>query len=143
VKLSENFYLNEFTNSQTASRLGILNTPNQSQIAKLKALCDNVLQPLRNHVGRPIIITSGYRSPELNRAIKGSQNSQHSHGEAADFTVQGMAPIVTCRLIIKLKLPYDQLIHEVFLTSWVHVSYSPRHRRQTLTINGNGTRNGL
>jgi zinc D-Ala-D-Ala carboxypeptidase len=141
MRLSENFFLEEFLISQTANRLGIANTPNQTHINNLKALCDNLLQPLRNHVNSPIIITSGYRSPALNKAIGGSQNSQHSNGEAADFTVHGMSPIVTCRLIIKLKLPFDQLIHE--FNSWVHISYSSRHRRQILTIDRNGTRNGL
>jgi zinc D-Ala-D-Ala carboxypeptidase len=141
MNLTKNFHLNEFIFSQTAQRHGLNNTPNPEQVKNIQLLCLHILQPLRDNLQRPIKITSGYRSPELNRKIGGSRFSQHSNGEAADFTVQGLTPLEVCRIIQRLKLPYDQLIHE--FNEWVHISYSPRHRRQTLTINGNGTRPGL
>ena len=141
MNLSKNFTLAEMTFSQTAQRLGINNTPNQSHINKMKSLCTHILQPLRDNLGVPIKVTSGYRSPALNKAIGGSQTSQHSNGEAVDIVVNGMTPRQVCLKIIELKLPFDQLILEY--DSWVHVSYSPRHRRQKLTINKSGTKQGI
>jgi len=140
MQLSENFTLAEMTFSQTAQRRGINNTPSQTEINNLRRLCIHVLQPLRNHFQRPVIVTSGYRSPQLNKAIGGSQTSQHSKGEAADFTVSGIGLIQTCNYIAK-NLPFDQLIYE--FDSWIHVSYSGRNRRQLLTIDRRGTRNGI
>jgi zinc D-Ala-D-Ala carboxypeptidase len=141
MKLSNNFHLEEFIFSQTAQRLGIKNQPNQIHINNMNALCANILQPLRDSIGLPIKITSGYRSPELNKAIGGSQNSQHSNGEAADIVVIGLTPQQVCLKIIELNLPFDQLIHE--FNSWTHVSYSSRQRRQRLTINRKGTFKGI
>jgi zinc D-Ala-D-Ala carboxypeptidase len=141
MQLTKNFTLAEMTFSQTATRNNIKNIPDQQDIKNLKLLCQKILQPLRDNLGKPIKITSGYRSPALNKAIGGSQNSQHSLGQAADIVVVGMTARQICQRIIKLNLPYDQLILE--FDSWCHVSYSSRHRRQVLTINRNGTRNRL
>ncbi len=88
MNLSRNFSLLELTKSDTAIRLDIDNNPNADQIEKLKALCENILQPVRDHFGR-VKVTSGYRSPELCAAIGSSVNSQHAKAEAADFEVMG------------------------------------------------------
>jgi zinc D-Ala-D-Ala carboxypeptidase len=141
MRLTKNFHLSEFVFSETAQRHGINNTPTPEQITKLQLLCINILQPLRDALNKPIKITSGYRSPELNRKIGGSIKSQHSKGEAADIVVVGMTAKAVCQRIINLRLPYDQLIFE--FESWTHVSYSPSHRRQPLTIDGNGTKFGI
>ncbi len=88
MNLSRNFTLSELTKSDTAIRKGINNNPNAEQIEKLKALCENILQPVRDHFGR-VKVTSGFRSEELCLAIGSSRNSQHAKAEAADFEVLG------------------------------------------------------
>ena len=87
MNLSRNFTLSELIKSDTAIRKGINNNPNAEQIEKLKALCENILQPVRDHFGR-VKITSGFRSSELCLAIGSSVNSQHAKAEAADFGYQ-------------------------------------------------------
>ena len=89
MQLSKNFSLGEMTKSQTALRLDIFNEPQPEDLYNLHMLCDNILQPVREHFGRPITINSGYRSPELCIAIGSSEKSQHAKGEAADFEVLG------------------------------------------------------
>jgi uncharacterized protein YcbK (DUF882 family) len=89
MNLSRNFTLQELIKSDTAIRKGIDNNPNSDQVEKLKALCENVLQPVRDHFGR-VKVTSGFRSPELCVAIGSSINSQHSKAEACDFEVLGV-----------------------------------------------------
>ena len=84
MNLSQNFTLQELIKSDTAVRKGIDNNPNSDQIAKLKLLCDNILQPVRDHFG-PVVVTSCYRSPELSIAIGSSINSQHCNAEAVDM----------------------------------------------------------
>jgi len=138
TKLSKHFQLSEFTKSQTASRRGIRNVPTGAQVSALKLLCEKVLEPVREHYGKPVIISSGYRSPALNRAIGGSLTSQHSKGEAADFEIPGVSNAEVCRWMEK-NLNYDQLILEFYTpglpnSGWVHVSYSAnRMRNQELT----------
>ena len=85
MKLSDHFYLSEFTRSQTASRKGIDNTPTAEDTRNMKMLCQKILEPLRKLYGKPIYISSGFRCSELNFAIGGSSNSQHMSGEAADL----------------------------------------------------------
>jgi len=87
MQLTKNFNLGELTHSITARNRGIKNEPNQEQIENLKALCEKVLQPLRDKINRSIIISSGFRSKELNTAIGGAKTSQHMAGEAADITL--------------------------------------------------------
>lgn len=118
VKLSQNFYLDEFTRSQTAARFGIDNSAPPAPSIRLMRLCRNLLQPLRNEIG-PIHISSGYRSPALNKKIGGSKNSQHPLGLAADITATGKTPhqLAAC---IHARGGYDQLILE--FGEWVHVS---------------------
>ena len=135
MQIGSNFTLDEFTRSATADRLGIDNTPNATQVANLKALVANVLQPLRDAVGAPVRITSGFRSDALNKAVDGSNQSQHVRGEAADFKVDGMASSEVADLVQELGIDFDQLI--VYAPSrggHVHVSYTTRraNRRERL-----------
>ena len=136
MNLSRNFTLSELTKSDTAIRKGINNNPNAEQIEKLKALCENILQPVRDHFGR-VKITSGYRSPELCAAIGSSARSQHAKAEAADFECVG---VDNAELFdwIKSNLSPDQLILEFYTpgepnSGWIHASYIPyQPRRQFL-----------
>jgi len=131
--LSKNFALDEFIKSKTANKLGINNDPGPVEIARLQALVTNVLQPLRNAMGFPIVITSGYRSKALNTAIGGAFNSQHMKGEAADIVGSNKAQMFN---YIKDNLPFDQLIWEAGNDSqpeWIHVSYkNVGNRKQVL-----------
>ena len=124
MQLTPNFTLDEMTISQTAARRGIPNDPPPSVIANLRTLCEEVLEPVRVHFDRPVIVSSGYRSPALNVAIGGSRTSQHCLGEAADFTVPCVKLIDLAQLMHR-NLNYDQLIYE--FGRWLHVSY--RHGR--------------
>ena len=142
MKLSPNFDLSEFTTSQTAARLGISNKPSDEVIENL-AETANLLEEIRKILGKPILISSGYRCPELNRAIGGAANSAHLTGQAADFTCPGVGSPLTVASIIAGTpgLEFDQLIHE--FDSWVHIAWRDNPRQQVLTIDRNGTRSGL
>ncbi len=120
-QLSPHFRLQEFLRSQTASRNGIDMTPPQDVVRALKRLCTHVLEPLREEIGRPIVISSGYRPPALNRLIGGATNSQHTKGEAADILVPGYSPLSIWNHVRSSKLPYDQVIEE--FGQWTHVSH--------------------
>ena len=91
MKLSNNFSLNELVRSQTAERKSIDNTPSAEHQENLKSLCMNVLQPIRDHFGKVVTVSSGYRSPELCIAIGSRTTSQHAKGEAADFEIFGVS----------------------------------------------------
>jgi len=125
MKLSKNFTLSEFLFSDTANRRGISNTPNREHLVALTALSINIMQPIREHYHKGVIITSGYRSGQLNSAIGGSVTSQHSKGEACDFTVPGEDVYETCMWIIEGSgLDFDQLIYEVKNgVEWIHISH--------------------
>ena len=132
MNLSRNFTLSELTKSDTAIRKGINNNPNAEQIEKLKSLCENILQPVRDHFGR-VKVTSGFRSPELCIAVNSSIDSQHAKAEAADFEVIGVDNTELSDWIHK-NLPYDQLICEFYTpgepnSGWIHCSYIPEGRR--------------
>ena len=145
MQLTKNFHLSEFLVSQTASRQGINNIPNQTQIANLKLLAEKVLQPLRDHYQLPVSISSGYRSPALNRAVGGSPSSQHMTGQAADFQIPSIDNYTVAKWI-QDNLNYDQLILEFYSggnSGWIHCGYSPSHKNQELTINKFGTFQGL
>ena len=131
MRLSKNFTLNEFLLSQTAERNGIDMTPTPLVLHNIKTLVETVLQPLSDIVNVPIYISSGYRPHELNSLIGGSLTSAHKTGSAADFTVSGMSPFDVCELIVRQRLPYDQLIHE--FGKWVHVGIADNLRRENLT----------
>ena len=132
MNLSRNFSLQELIKSDTAIRRGIDNNPNADQIEKLKALCENILQPVRDHFGR-VKVTSGFRSVELCLAINSSANSQHAKAEAADFECMGVDNAELADWI-KRELPYDQMILEFYTpgepnSGWIHCSYVPEGRR--------------
>ena len=127
MQLSKNFNLSEFTKSDTAQRLKLNNTPNPSQAENLRRLCIHVLQPLREHFNKPVKITSGFRSPAVNRAVGGATNSQHSKGEAADFVIDGV-PNTRAIDYIRNNLNFDQLI--LYKNGWIHVSYCQGNNRK-------------
>jgi zinc D-Ala-D-Ala carboxypeptidase len=126
MQLTANFTLDELTRTTT----GLPNVPNRSERAALLALAEHVLQPLRDALGQPVLVTSGFRSTAANRAVGGVPSSQHRSGQAADIHVSGMTAMALARRIVELGLPFDQLIEE--FGQWVHVSYGPLQRRQQL-----------
>ena len=126
MNLTRNFSLLELTKSDTAIRRGINNNPNAEQIEKLKALCENILQPVRDHFGR-VKVTSGFRSVELCLAIGSSERSQHARAEAADFECPGVDNVELFEWI-KNNLEPDQLILEFYTpgepnSGWIHCSW--------------------
>ncbi len=134
MKLTANFSLLELTKSQTAERKGIDNTPSPEHQENLKLLCESVLQPVRDHFGKVVTISSGYRSPELCTAIGSKITSQHAKGQAADFEIFGVSNKELADYINE-NLEYDQLILEYWKESdpnsgWVHCSYSAGNKRK-------------
>lgn len=130
------FTINELTKSDTATRNNISNVPNEQEKNNLIALVDNILDPLREVYGQPIIVTSGYRCEKLNNLVKGSKTSQHRFGQAADIRSKKGTKEENKKLfdlIQKLDLPFDQLIDE-YNYDWVHVSHSSKNRKQILHI---------
>lgn len=141
MKLSKNLTLEEVTNSLTAKRLGINNQPTPEHLENLKSLAQNIFQPIREYFNKPINVSSGYRSKELNEAIPGaSKTSQHSKGEALDLDQDSMNTKITNKMVfdfIKDNLEFDQLIWEFGTDQnpdWVHVSYKSKgsQRKQIL-----------
>lgn len=130
------FTIKELTKSASATRLGFDNKPNKQQERNLINLVDNILDPLREKYGKPIIVTSGFRSEKLNRAIGGVKTSQHLTGEAADIRTVEDTPEENKKLFDlaqELDLPFDQLINE-YNYDWIHISYSKKNRKQILNI---------
>jgi zinc D-Ala-D-Ala carboxypeptidase len=140
MQLSEHLSLAEVTRSETAKRNGISNMPTEAHLSNFKLLAEKVFEPIRNHFGHPIHISSGYRSDALNKAISGSKTSQHCSGEAIDIDMDGSAHGITNKMVfdyIKDNLEFDQLIWEFGTDSspdWVHVSYEStgKQRKQIL-----------
>ena len=140
MKLSEHLDLSEVTRSDMAKRKGISNMPTPEHIENFKKLAINIFEPIRKHFAVPILISSGYRSKELNTAIGGSITSQHCSGEAIDIDLDGSSSGVTNKMVfdfIKDKLSYDQLIFEFGTKDapdWVHVSFEStgKQRKQVL-----------
>jgi len=135
MKLSANFQLSELVKSQVAERKGIPNNPSPAHIDNLKALCVNVLQPIRSHFEAPVIISSGFRSAELCIAIGSKPTSQHAEGKAADLEVVGVdnKELATW---IKNNLEYDQMILEFYRegepdSGWIHISWNGSDNRNS------------
>jgi hypothetical protein len=148
MQLSANLSLAEVIRSETAKRRGISNMPTAEHIENFKKLAANIFQPIREHFGKPILISSGYRSAELNKAIGGSLSSQHCSGEAIDIDMDG-TDITNAQIFhyIKDNLNFDQIIWEFGTDKnpdWVHVSFSASkpQRKQMLVakkVNGKTT----
>ena len=147
ILLSPHFRLDEFTKSPTACKHGIANVPPAEAVDNLKRLCAGTLEPLREALGLPVVITSGFRTKALNGLLAhSSERSQHMQGQAADFYVgEGQSSLSRRELLIKAfrliitseQIDYDQLI---LYPSFIHVSYVSRERnRRTILL---GMRNG-
>lgn len=134
--ITTNFTLEELYKSNTASKLGINNVPNKDVSNNLMILAVKILQPLREAYGKPITVTSGYRSLELNKAVKGSSTSQHLKGEAADLVTDNNKKLfeVAKRLIDEGKIKVGQLIDE-YNYKWIHISLpNNKHNNQILHL---------
>ena len=134
-RLSKNFTLTEFTKSQTASRRGLDNTPNEDHFQNAKLLFENVVQKVRDQFGITVI-NSGYRGPALNEAVGGSSKSQHCKGEAVDIECPGQSNYMVASWIEE-NLDFDQLILEFYTpgkenSGWVHVSYKAEGNRKSV-----------
>ncbi len=144
-RLSENFTFGELIRSETAERKGIDNIPPKQLIDRLAYLCENILEPVRKHFGRPFRPNSGYRSPELNQEIGGAPSSQHCKAEAVDIEIAGVSNY-DLAVWIRDNLKYDQVILECYHpgvpnSGWVHVSLTKdddKNRMRTLSYS-NGT----
>lgn len=133
MQLTPHFSLDEFIKSQTGDRMGIDNMPGAAALDNIKVLCERVLEPVRTQFG-PVFINSGYRGPELNKAVGGVSTSQHCLGQAADIEVA--AANGDLALWIAENLDFDQVILECYRkgqpnSGWVHVSYKPSGNRKT------------
>lgn len=145
-KLTEHFSLNEFTRSSVTAKHGICNEPPVEAISNLQNLCQEVLEPLREHYGKPIIISSGYRYTQLNRLVGGARHSQHLTGEACDLHLPSIKIGLEWFDWLQCHCPFDQLIWEQRLTwidahpylrCWIHISCRrklDRNRKQVLVL---------
>ena len=129
MKLTANFSLEELTKSDTGLRLGLDNEPNDEQLANLVALCECVLQPVRDHFGKGVKVNSGLRTLAVNRAIGSKDTSDHTKGMAADIEIPGVANAELAQWIVN-NLEFRQVILEFYTpgipdSGWVHVSYNP------------------
>lgn len=124
-----NFKMSELIQSDTAIRHNINNMPDINSLDCMLDLIYYVLQPLREKLGKPIIVTSGYRNSEVNKLVGGATNSQHTKGQAADIIVNGLSPQQLIDLIQKSGIEYDQLINEY--DQWTHISFvKGKNRKQ-------------
>jgi zinc D-Ala-D-Ala carboxypeptidase len=135
--ISKNISYKEATHSTTAKRLGIDNTPNAEQMSNMRYVAENVFQPIREHFGVPIYISSFYRSEALNKVIRGSISSTHIKGEAMDLDADVFGLINNAQIFnyIKDHLEFDQLIWEFGTDdnpAWVHVSLSKTNNRNRI-----------
>jgi len=139
MKLTEHFSLEELIISETATRKGIDNTPSPHVIGNLLITAQG-LEKVRELLKKPITVSSGYRSPALNRVIGGSDKSAHTLGYAADFNCYGYGSAYeVCKAIERSGIKFDQLIYE---QTWSHISFAPTMRQEVLTAifkNGKAT----
>ena len=133
IRVTEHFNLSEFIASDTATRLGIDNTPSDDVTATLCNVLIPGMEQVRGLLDVPVVIKSGYRGPALNVAVHGASSSQHLTGHAADFVAPGFgSPREVAAHLMKhmAALRFDQLIYE---GTWVHISFAPRPRNEVLT----------
>ena len=149
MQLSKHFKLEEFEKSSTAIRLNIKNKAGSGEIKNLTDLCYGILEPVRAKFEKPIMVTSGYRGPELCEAIGSKPTSQHTKGEAVDFEIAGVSNLQVA-IWIENNCDFDQLILEFWKeeegpnSGWVHASFvEGSNRKQVLTFDGKSYKNGL
>lgn len=136
MKLSEHFTLEEAIHSETATRNGLDNTPTPAIIENMTKAAVG-MEGIRALLGVPVLVSSWYRSPEVNRAVRSSTTSAHLLGWAVDFIApQFGSPRDICKRLLLAKIPFDQLIFE---GTWVHVSFAPAMRNQVLTAHFGAT----
>lgn len=127
MQISKHFSLHELVRSQTAARHGIDNEPTPAVLDNLRRLCVQVLEPARDACdGRPIIVTSGYRSPQLNARIGGAPGSMHMRGLAADIEVAGMSIREAAERLVAAGVEYERMIVEYPLDGWLHLEVEER-----------------
>jgi len=130
--------LSEMTKSETALRHNMDNTPGEAEIENLKRLCEEILQPVREHFGKGVKVNSGFRHPEVNAKVGGSKTSDHCKGQAADIEIPGVANAELAKYIAE-NFSFTQVILEFYTqgvpdSGWVHVSYVPSDlKKQQLT----------
>jgi hypothetical protein len=131
-KVTPSFWLSEFLESDTATRMGLDNSPDAESLRNLRLLTIPGMQSVRDCLGQPIFISSGYRSPAVNKAVGGAASSQHQTGQAADFKCPNFgSPLTVARWIVAHQgVKWDQLIME---GQWCHISFSDHPRGQVLT----------
>lgn len=122
------FKMSELIHSDKAVLLKINNMPDINSLDNMLNLIHYVLNPIRERITRPMIITSGYRCKELNKAVNGAEYSQHLRGQAVDFVVEGMKIADIIKFINNMNIEYDELINEY--DKWVHISYNKGKNRQ-------------
>ena len=135
MRLSKNFTLSEITKSNTAKRLGIDNAPNKEHLKNMQVLIRDLIQPMRDAIG-PIRISSGYRSPVLNRAIGGSTKSQHCKGQALDLQFWEKGEMCNKKIydwVLKEGIEFDQMINE-FDFAWIHISLRPDNKNRKMVL---------
>ena len=124
-----NFKISELIHADTAVKYRINNMPDINSLDNILDLIIDCLQPIRNIINLPMIISSGYRNKQVNKIVGGKPNSQHLKGQAADFIVPGMTPKQVIDIIIENNIEYDQLINEY--DKWVHISFvKGKNRKQ-------------
>jgi len=123
-----NFKMSELIHSDIADMHNINNMPDVTSLDCMLYLIAECLQPLRTKLGKPIVITSGYRNSKVNHLVGGVDTSQHTKGQAVDFHVDGMTISQVIDFVKKSGIEYDQLINEY--DKWVHISYNKGHNRK-------------
>ena len=149
MQLSKHFSLEEMTRSMVAARKGIDNTPGAGEIKNLENVCYEILEPVRAHFDKAIMVSSGYRSEALCEAIGSKKTSQHAKGQAVDFEINGV-PNIKVAYWLTNNVDFDQCILESYKpddgqAGWIHVSYNEKgaNRKQILTFDGKRYDNGL
>ena len=149
MQLSKHFKLSEFTKSQIAARNGLKNLPGSGEVKNLENVCYEILEPVRAKFEKPVLITSGFRSLEVNRKLGSSDSSQHCKGQAVDFEIVGVANIKVAYWL-QANVDFDQLILEYYRPDddqhgWIHVSYNEKgaNRKKVLTFDGKSYEDGL
>lgn len=139
TSLSKNFNLEEFIYSETAERYGIDNTPSEEIKNNINELVVNVMQPIRDKYGKPIIINSGYRCPELNKKVGGSKTSRHLSGYACDFETKSGQNAELFNMIKEMidngEIEVDQLIWEYGTRknpNWIHIGLHENKMRNQI-----------